>query len=266
MGTLMTPATAKAPTCGCGKPVKFLSSLLGTGFCSDDCFEQAQMANKSAEDAHIIRTRTGAFFRQGDLRFSVDAKDLNNVVGANGGDNVIDKLMDSQIVALAGANALPHDPYVRELLRPVLTGLVQMVWYRDLQNHDSDHLRTNQSRRVVLYHQKLRDYENPPERTRPMSGKELAATFPPKGRNHVRSTAGKTSMLNKSYRVKPGKHESVASGREEALLGVLKTLKTASFSQIVEAAQGKVQTKQDFETIIARFLKELIAHGAVEEV
>jgi len=256
----MTPATAKAPSCACGKQVKFFSSLMKTGFCSDECFEMAQMANKSAEDAHIIRTRTGAFFRQGDLKFTVDAKDLNNVVGANRGDNVIDKLMDSQVVSLASLNALPHDPYVRELLRPVLTGLVQMIWYRDLQNHDSDHLRTNQARRVVLYHQKLRDYENPPAQIEKSSSSKSSAPRAP------RVSSGKSVMLNKSYRVKPGKHDSIASGREEALLDVLKTLKTARFSQIVEAAQGKVQTKQDFETIIARFLKELIAHGAVEEI
>lgn len=249
----------KQPTCGCGKPVKFLSSLLGTGFCSDECFEQAQMANKSAEDAHIIRTRSGAFFRQGDLRFTVDAKNLNNVVGCNRGINVIDQLMDSQVIALAHANALTTEPYARELLTPVLTGLVQMVWYRDLQKHDSDHLRTNQARRVVRYHQQLRDYENPPvAKNENKSNGEVSS--------RVRSSSGKTSMLNKNYRVKSGKHENVASGRETALLGVLKTLKSASFSQIVEAAKGKVETKQDFEMIVSRFLKELIAHGAVEEV
>ena len=39
-----------------------------------------------------------------------------------------------------------------------------------------------------------------------------------------------------------------------------------SFSEIVTAAEGKVHTKQDFETIIARFLKDLVEHKAVKEV
>lgn len=252
----MSEKKSDRPSCFCGKPAKFLSSLFNQGFCSDNCYEMAQLSGKSLEDAHIIKDRKGqAYFRQGDVRFTVDAKDLNEVVGCNGGSNVIDKLMDSQVAMLASANGLVHDPFVRELLRPVLTGVVQLVWYRDLQKHESDNLRINQARRVVKYHVELREYTEPPKSDSSQSEAPSRASKSPRS----------SRSFSASYRFLKSTKE-VASGREAQLLEVVKELKQGTLAQIVEAAKDRVKTKQDPQTIIIRFLRELVAHGAVEEI
>lgn len=229
----------------------------------DGAIDSSQSHSPSIETYHASQTArvkvtkdgTKAYFEQGDIRFEVDVKDLNKVVGCNGESSPIDKLMDSEIVALAQTNKLPVQPYSFELLRPVLVGLLQTTWYRDVENHTSDHLTENQSNRVRWYLHGLSQLKNKPVET--SSGATRAVR-----------TSNKSSMLSKSYRVVKTDATNVSSGREKALLGVLVNLKTASsFAKIVETAKdSEFKTKQDFEKQVARFLKELISHGAVEEV
>ena len=61
---------------------------------------------------------------------------------------------------------------------------------------------------------------------------------------------------------------NVARGRETALLEAVLSLKSkqVTFTQIAAAAKTKMKTKQNFERIVARFIKELIAHKALKEV
>lgn len=238
------------PKCVCGKTVTFYSSIDEQGFCSDECYQKLQRSRRGPEEAHIHFTSKGeCLFQQGDILFHVDSEDLNKVVGANGETSVIDKLMDSQIVSLATANGLPVRPYVRELVRKPLIGLVQLVWYRDIQRHESDHLNQNQRSRIVEYHRKLSEYKEPESQSSETKSPRIA---------RQRNWSGTYKFT--------GKSKNVASGRETQLLEVVKKLKQATLAQIVEAAKGKLQTKQDFQAIVTRFLKELIAHGAVEEV
>lgn len=251
MATKAKPAP-DTPKCVCGKAVTFYSSLDEQGFCSDECYEKIRSSRIGADEAHIHFTSKGeCLFQQGDILFHVDSEDLNKVVGANGETSVIDKLMDSQIVSLATANGLPVRPYVRELVRKPLIGLVQLVWYRDIERHESDHLKQNQQRRVLEYHRQLSEYKEP-------EGGENSATRKPGAVRSTRNWSGTYKFT--------GKIKDVASGRETQLLEVVKKLKQGTLAQIVEAAKGKLQTKQDFQAIVTRFLKELIAHGAVEEV
>lgn len=248
----MKKSKQAAPSCICGKTVAFLSALLNQGFCSDRCYETAQKSGKALDEAHIFATSKGeTYFQQGDLRFSVDAKDLNKVVGANGESGVLAKLMDSQIVSLAVANGLPVSPYVYELVSKPLIGLIQLVWYRDLEKHESDHLKDNQRKRVALYLKELAAYKP-----------DSRASDSPTGVS--KQSAVKKRDWSKSYRA-TGKKTDVPSGRAAQLLIVMKTLKQGTLAQIVEAANGKVQTKQDLQMIVARFLKELVQLGAVEE-
>lgn len=241
----------ETPKCVCGKTVTSYSSLDEQGFCSDECYQKIQRSRRGPDEAHIHFTSKGeCLFQQGDIMFHVDSEDLNKVVGANGETSVIDKLMDSQIVSLATANGLPVHPYVRELVRKPLIGLVQLVWYRDIDQHESDHLRQNQQRRVIEYHRQLSEYKEP----------EGSSST-----NETRRSAPRQRNWSGTYKI-TGKNKGVASGRETQLLEVVKKLKQGTLAQIVEAAKGKLQTKQDFQAIVTRFLKELVAHGAVEEV
>jgi hypothetical protein len=213
--------------------------------------EEVVNAVNDRQGPHIKVTAKGeAYFEQVDIRFSVDAKDLNNVVGCNRGGNVIDKLMDSQVAMLATANYLPIHPFVRELLRPVLTGLVQLVWYRDLEGRVSEHLRENHARRVELYKAKLSQYKEPAE-----------GSDKPAARSHKATTD-----WSKTYAVSANKQKAeMCKGREAQLLAVIKGLGKGSFAQIVEASRNKVQTTQKLDRIVGRFLKELIRKGAVIE-
>lgn len=210
---------------------------------------------QTSEEAHIKVTAKGqAYFQQGDIRFEVDSQDLNKVLGTNGETSPLSHLMDSQISALAQANHIPAQPFVRELILQPIVGVLQMVWYRDLQGHMSEHLVINQRARIERYMKALKEYKEPSSAENGSSGVRRAPR-----------TSVKNSLLSKTFTF-VGVTESVASGRETDLLGVIKKLKKASFSQIVEAAKGVVKTKQDFEAIVARFLRELVEHGAVREV
>lgn len=243
---------SETPKCICGKMVTFYSSIDEQGFCSDACYEKLRSSRRGADEAHIHFTSKGeCLFQQGDIMFHVDSEDLNKVIGTNGETGVLEKLMDSQVILLATANGLPVHPYVREFLitnNGPLQGLLQLVWLRDIERHESDHLKQNQLRRVLEYHRKLSEYKAP---------EEDAST----GSSAVRSTRNWSGTYKFT-----GKIKGVASGRETQLLEVVKKLKQGTLAQIVEAAKGKLQTKQDFQAIVTRFLKELVAHGAVEEV
>lgn len=246
----MKKKASDTPKCMCGKTVTFYSSLDEQGFCSDECYAKVQMEGRNIEDARIIRTKNGAYFQQADIRFPVHATDLNEVVGCNGGHNVIDSLMDSQVVSMATANALCISPYVRELLRPVLTGLVQSVWYRDIAKHESDHLRLNQAKRVMEYLVKLREYEEGPSKSSEEKKKSPVAP------RHSDKWARSFKFVKRI----------TCQGRELQVLDVISKLKQASMAQVVEAAKDKVKTKQDLTKIVDRFMKSLVKQGAVEEI
>lgn len=207
---------------------------------------------REKEGGPVIRaTADGqAYFEQADIRFSVDAHDLNNVVGANRGDNVIDKMMDSQVASLAIANGFPVSPFSRELLRPVLTGIVQLTWYRDLENYTSAHLEENQEKRVQLYLDKLKTYKQEPE----------VSNDAPK-----RIRKANPARFTRRFKASPGFDKGkLDAGREQALYGVLRALKeSTNFADIVKAAEGKVETKQPLEKIVDRFLGKLLAKGAI---
>lgn len=108
------------------------------------------------DEPHVHITKEGqAVFVCGNVRFNVDIKDLNKVVGANGESNPLDKLLDSQIMELARSAGLQIEPFVRSLLDEPLKGLLQIAWYRDVEKHESDNLKTNQQGRIERYHRNL---------------------------------------------------------------------------------------------------------------
>ncbi len=79
-----------------------------------------------------------------DIGFKVDTRDLNKVIGTNHEHSPLDGLMDSQLAAIAHSMGLNTDPFVRELVRDPINHLVQLVWYRDLQENVSfAHLEKN---------------------------------------------------------------------------------------------------------------------------
>lgn len=252
--------TGNTTTCICGKPGLTYSGKFKRSFCSDKCGE-LMLRVSDLSDAKIvtkIETITLAgknskvkrgYFEQGDIKFQVNLKNLDKVLGAasySQDGSVLDKLMDSQIVTLATANNLPVEPYVRELVLAPLRGILQLVWYRDVENHVSDHLLENQVKRVIEYLRRLHEYKPTVE------GGEGRRTRSTKAWGH-------------SFRVLQSK--AIPKGRARQLWDVVATFKEgATFAQIVEAAAGKVKTKQDTTKIVNRFLRELLEANAIEEV
>ncbi len=217
-------------------------------------FKKLAQQNFNDRAPQVIKTKDGAYFKQGDLKFTVDATDLNKVVDGNREGTPIDQLMDSQVVMMAQANGLLVKPYSRELLRPVLIGILQLAWYRCFEpaGHDWDHLNENHFNRIKWYLHSLKSYRETPEG----NGEEK----PRRSRD--------TFKWVKSYQIVAGKRAAASlSGRELQVFNVIAGLKTAAtLAQIVEAAKGKVDTKQDLQKIVSRFIGKLVAAGAVQEV
>lgn len=209
---------------------------------------------------HLHFRDTGeAVFVCADIGFKVDLRDLNKVIGTNGENSPIDHLMDSQIAAIGHSMGLKTDPFVRELLIDPIRHLVQMVWYRDLRaNVSYEHLEKNLKISLDRYTKALLEYKPSEPGSEPRKAN---------GRARAPREASKSLLyMSKQYLVTQDA-KNVASGREFDLLTAAKTLKKAfTFAELVVAAKDHVKTKQDFETIILRFLKELISHNAIREV
>jgi hypothetical protein len=245
------------PACVCTKPAKFFSKRLDKSFCSDKCYEDFQRGNDPSKPHIVVTRKNGAFFEQGDVKFSIDEHNLDLNLGSGRYSNepsVIEKLMDSQVAALAQANGIPIVPFVRHLVTRPLHGIIQFVWYRDLKhNVDFNHLAHNQEQRIKDYMRLLLEYKPSEDGTGERPAK-------------ARKTNQKSNMLALSYKA-VAKHVKVNKGRAADLLEVIRSFKDGvAFPQIVEAAKDKVKTKQPLEKIVQRFIKELQAEGAIEEV
>jgi hypothetical protein len=243
--------------CVCGKKAKFRSARLEKSFCSDKCYEDAQKPEDPSKPHIVVTRKNGAFFEQGDIKFSVDEHDLDIVLGSGRYSNepsVVEKLMDSQVVSLATANGIPVTPFVRHLVTRPLHGIIQYVWYRDLKhNVDFKHLADNQFQRIKEYMRLLAEYKPSEDGT----GEKERKT---------KRVSKKAVMLSASFRA-VNKAVTVDKGRATDLLSVIKSFKDgATMAQIIEAANGKVKTKQPIQKIVQRFLGVLITDGAVEEV
>lgn len=245
--------SGKPKNCICKKPAKFYVARLSLSFCSDTCYENAQ--RKNPEKPHIVVTRqNGAFFEQGDIRFSVFKDSLERTLGAAQYKYVrdgscIDKLTDSQLVMLATANKIPCKPFVRSLLRSPLHGIVQIAWYRDLKAHTSEHLVHGQFKRLQEYERHLREWQS-------LDATEVKQT--------PRRTAIK-SLLTHTFRALP-RAKGIEKGRAQQVFDIVKACGEATLAQIIEKAKGKVKTKQDVSKIVTRFVRILVRQGAVQEV
>ncbi len=213
------------------------------------------------EEAKIyIRPKTKdaaqAFFKQGDIEFRV-YRDLNKTLGAAGyghTQSCLDRLTDSQIVTMASYNGIPVTPYVRELVRSPLQRVIQYVHYRDLQKASQellDRISEKDPRVLAEYKKKLAEYVPEAE-----------------GGTGKRKRKGeKAQVWTHSFRITDVKKQGfLQAGRELDLFNLVKELKEATFAQIVEKSSGKIKTKQDMTKIVMRFLKSLIAKGAIEEI
>jgi len=127
---------------------------------------------------HIHITASGdGYFVCGDIGFQIDTKDIDKALGTQGESNPLHRLMDSQVIALAHSAGLQTEPFVSELVIPVLRGLVQIVWYRDLPQDfpvNMDNLNNNQVSRIDKYHKLLREWKAPTEEA-PTSRKSRAS-------------------------------------------------------------------------------------------
>jgi hypothetical protein len=243
----------------CNTGSKFFSRRLNESFCSDKCYELRQRGEDPSKPHIIVTRKNGAFFEQGDIKFSVDEHELDKVLSSGRYSNepsVIEKLMDSQVVALATANGLNVTPFVRHLVTRPLHGIIQFVWYRDLKhNVDFAHLEKNQAKRIADYNRLLVEYKPSEDGTGERPRKESS-----------KRVSQKSVMLTASYKVTK-KTVTLDKGRATDLYNVVRSFKDgATFPQIVEAAKDKVKTKQPLEKIVQRFLGVLMADGGVEKI
>jgi hypothetical protein len=206
---------------------------------------------------HVDPKTAECFFRVGDISIRVEGKNPAHNSAPESILRCLNGLLDSQVQQLAQAYELPIHPFVRELLDKPLIGWVQLVWYRDIIKNVSDHVKKQQGDRVEKYRQQLNQYK--PDKEAPANGEA-------KPRKRAEGTGvSRGDLSSRSFKFVAATKD-VASGRESDLLEVMKKLKHGTFADIVKAAEGHVTTKQKFDVIIARFLKELIAHKAVEEI
>lgn len=248
--------------CRCGQPTKMYSGALEESFCSDACYEQARKNANATATARIRVTSNGeaAYYEQADISFAVDPKDLCKVVGANGEVSPIDVLLDSQLVTLAQANGLPVAPFVRELLRPVLIGIVQLVWYRDIEKHTSEHLETNQQNRVSWYLNALRNYKEKPQETADNGAAAKPGRAKAAGASSPKAKVGLTATVELKKMAKEDELPKQAFN----ILEILKEKKAAiSVADLQNAMVGRITTKQPMSTIWAFYKKRLVDEGFI---
>jgi hypothetical protein len=214
---------------------------------------------------HIVK-KGEAHFVCGDVAFAVDTKDLNKVIGANREDSPLDRLMDSQLAAICQQMGMKTEPFVRELVRDPINHLVQWVWLRDIGDphikFNGEHLEKNIHLSLDRYHKALLSWS-------PSAESRVDAKTGQRVPRAPRSE--KSILMSKTFQVVAVGSKSephVASGRESDLLKAAQTFKGKSFTfaELSVAAQKFLKTKQDWDMICLRFLKELIGHGAVKEV
>lgn len=208
---------------------------------------------------HLHFTSAGeVIFVCADIGFKVDSQDINKVLGTNGEHSPLDSLMDSQIAAIAHSMGLNTTPFVLDLVRDPVNHLVQMVWYRDLEMRmDYAQLEKNLKISLDRYSKALLEYKAPEPGAEPRVGHK---------RPRAPRTSQKSIAMSTSYAVVPGAH-NIATGRESDLFKAAQTFKKAfTFAELSVKAKEFVKTKQDWDMIVLRFLKELISHGAVKGV
>lgn len=247
------------PRCRCGKAVTFQSVAQNESFCSDACYELARAMKRGTEQAKvkIAKSGTEALFQQGDIMFPVDAKDINKVVDGNRAGTPIDRLLDSQLLALAQMNGLSIAPFNRVFLRPILIGFLQLVWLRDVENHESEHLFENHRNRVTWYERELREFASKPIVAVAASdgGINRAAR---RGGAAVPS-AGLTSIIKLLKKDMAGLPKQAAT-----ILEILKEKKgEASLADLQNAMVGRVVSKQPMATIWGFYKSRLVKEGFV---
>lgn len=257
---LLPKAEAKTEDrCVCGKPGQVYSGLHNRKFCSERCIEFVMKGEKAIAEIKVTADGQKAYFKQGDISFEVDLKDLNKVVDGNRQGTPVDKLMDSQILSLAEINGLPVTPFSRDLLRPVLIGVLQNTWYRDIEKRElSEHLLQNQSNRVAWYHRALRDYKEPEEKKASKAPAGLGGT------TAARAVAKGVSLTQKITLKKMPKEGDIPK-QAFVMMTILKEKGgVLTAADLQNAMAGKVVSKQPMSIIWNFYRNKLVQEKFVE--
>jgi hypothetical protein len=154
---------------------------------------------------------------------------------------------------------------VRELLRPVLIGVLQMIWYRDVERREiSDHLKENQLNRVKWYMKALAEWKPPANgngEAKPVKTKGGAAF----GKTAEERAAAKGAALTQNVKLKKMPKDTDLPKQAFVICTVLKerggSLKLAD---LLNASEGRIQTKQGVAKIFAFYRKKLQDEGFIE--
>ncbi|KKN13151.1 hypothetical protein LCGC14_1009200 [marine sediment metagenome] len=106
---------------------------------------------------NVLKESGTTYFIQGEIRIPLDPESLRRSV-----ENV-GRVPLADLRTLAGINHLPVDPAPpQDLLLPVIAGMVQYIWYREIKGSIPDRVIENQLIRVSHYKSSMREFkENP---------------------------------------------------------------------------------------------------------
>lgn len=163
------------------------------------------------------------YFEQGPVKFQVD-RDLCKTLGAGShiGDGMMDKINDTVFRRWAELNGLPVDPFNRDLLRPVMMGILQNAFYQDVEGSVPESCITNQQKRVREVLLKFEDYKKTAaDRAERLRENQNAHRFQSKGPIYYRPTpalqsnlSGKTSPYKGQQALVAGWFQSHRKGKE----------------------------------------------------
>lgn len=88
-------------------------------------------------------------FKLGGVEFEIDPKDCAKSLSA------AQKLTAPQVQKIAIGASFPIEPFSKQLVLPLILGLVQIAWHRAFRKEVPELLETNQTKRVDRYKQQL---------------------------------------------------------------------------------------------------------------
>jgi hypothetical protein len=188
----------------------------------------------------VTETSTGLlYYEQGEVRFPVDTTQVGTF-------NTFDKLNSGIWAQLAKENEIPADPFDRKLLKTLLMGVVQLVWFRDVEKRDENQMievtKTQQSR-LETYLKRLKDLKENPDR---VPGEKRA------------STASKP-RASKQYKLNPeakATWEKFGGQKKIIIDAMLKFEGGATCNTIADAIKSQLTTKQPAERVVAFYMND----------
>lgn len=178
----------------------------------------------------------------GEVSLPLDPKSLLTSFDA------LDKLDAGGWQKMAAAAKLPIEPFEKRLLKPVLMGLLQAEWYKQVEGKVPEICVSNQARRVARYKQQIEDLKNN------VDGKDQVR---PDGSTHKAKKEGAVPKAAQKYRLAKGTDPDKFSGQKYVVLATIAALDPKGVGVY---ARDVVEKQAKFPGIIAPSDKNVAFH------